>query len=210
MATLRTRRVLIGVSCAALTAAAVGVHYGWGPLLAQTSPRAHWEPYKTRSAKPSVDQKLTDPALTGAIDLHAHFGPDAYARQWDAFEIAADDLVHGLHLCGLRSAEHGAPSLIAGPSLRRSGETIAQGLGQQLLERAALSRRSRLRVAQQLVRQVDRGLHGREGTIFTGELTGEPSGLGEVAPLCDSRRPVRTPRAEHPGRIACWSEVARS
>ncbi|HEX5108758.1 MAG TPA: DUF6282 family protein [Vicinamibacterales bacterium] len=87
MATLRTRRVLIGVSCAALTAAAVGVHYGWGPLLAQTSPRAHWEPYKTRSAKPSVDQKLTDPALTGAIDLHAHFGPDAYARQWDAFEI---------------------------------------------------------------------------------------------------------------------------
>jgi hypothetical protein len=26
--------------------------------------------------------------LTGAIDLHAHHGPDAYARQWDAFEVA--------------------------------------------------------------------------------------------------------------------------
>jgi hypothetical protein len=63
------------------------------PLLAQASPtapaspKAHWEPYKTRNAKPSVDQKLTDPALTGAIDLHAHHGPDSYARQWDAFEV---------------------------------------------------------------------------------------------------------------------------
>jgi hypothetical protein len=57
------------------------------PLLAQTSPKAHWEPYKARNPKPSVDQKLTDPALTGAIDLHAHHGPDSYARQWDAFEV---------------------------------------------------------------------------------------------------------------------------
>jgi len=55
--------------------------------LAQTSPKAHWEPYKTRHPKPSVDQKLTDPVLTGAIDLHAHHGPDAYDRQWDAFEV---------------------------------------------------------------------------------------------------------------------------
>jgi hypothetical protein len=87
--TMRTRRLLVGVSCAAATVAAVYVHYGWGPLLAQTaaSPKAHWEPYKTRQPKPSVDQKLTDPALTGAIDLHAHFGPDSYDRQWDAFEI---------------------------------------------------------------------------------------------------------------------------
>ena len=87
MTMTRTRRLLIGLSCAALTAAAASVHYGWGPLLAQTSPKAHWEPYKARTPKPSVDQKLTDPALTGAIDLHAHFGPDSYARQWDAFEV---------------------------------------------------------------------------------------------------------------------------
>ena len=59
-----------------------------GPLLAQTSPKAHWEPYKTRTPKPSVDQKLTDPVLIGAIDLHAHSGPDSYDRQWDAFEVA--------------------------------------------------------------------------------------------------------------------------
>jgi hypothetical protein len=69
----------------------MGAHYGWLPLLAQAptppSPKAHWEPYKTRNAKPSVDQNLADPVLTGAIDLHAHHGPDAYDRQWDAFEV---------------------------------------------------------------------------------------------------------------------------
>ena len=85
---MKTKRLVIGVACAAMALAAVSVHYGWGPLLAQTSPKAHWEPYKARKSKPSVDQKLTDPVLTGAIDLHAHFGPDSYDRQWDAFEIA--------------------------------------------------------------------------------------------------------------------------
>jgi hypothetical protein len=88
MATVRTTRVLIGVSCAVLTAAAVIGLSGWRHLAAQTSPKAHWEPYKTRTVKPSVDQKLTDPALIGSIDLHAHHGPDSYERQWDAFEVA--------------------------------------------------------------------------------------------------------------------------
>ena len=87
MAMTKTRLFLIGVSCAALTTAAVTVHYGWGPLLAQAASKAHWEPYRARTPKPSVDQKLTDPALIGAIDLHAHHGPDSYARQWDAFEV---------------------------------------------------------------------------------------------------------------------------
>ena len=85
---MKTKRLLIGVSCVAVALAAVSVYYGWVPVLAQTSPKAHWEPYKARKPKPSVDQKLTDPVLTGAIDLHAHFGPDSYDRQWDAFEIA--------------------------------------------------------------------------------------------------------------------------
>ena len=87
MAMTTTRRLLIFVSCSALVFAAIAVHYGWAQLLAQTSPKAHWEPYKERHPKPSVDQKLTDPALIGAIDLHAHFGPDSYERQWDAFEV---------------------------------------------------------------------------------------------------------------------------
>ena len=81
-------RLLIALSCAAVAAAAATALSSWEHLLAQTSPKAHWEPYKARNAKPSVDQKLTDPALIGAIDLHAHHGPDAYARQWDAFEVA--------------------------------------------------------------------------------------------------------------------------
>src|SRR5262249_26231744 len=86
MAMMRTR-LLIVVSCAAAVAVAVSVHHGRGQQLAQTAPKAHWEPYKDRNPRPSVDQKLTDPALIGAIDLHAHFGPDSYARQWDAFEV---------------------------------------------------------------------------------------------------------------------------
>ena len=86
-ATMRTKRLVIGMACAAVAVVAVGVYRGWGPLLAQVLPKAHWEPYKTRKPKPSVDQKLTDPVLTGAIDLHAHFGPDSYDRQWDAFEV---------------------------------------------------------------------------------------------------------------------------
>src|SRR4029079_4128893 len=81
------KRLLVGVSCVVVAAAAVILHFGWGPLLAQVSPKAHWEPYKAQHPTPSVDQKLTDPALTGAIDLHAHHGPDAYDRQWDAFEV---------------------------------------------------------------------------------------------------------------------------
>jgi hypothetical protein len=81
------KKFLLGVSCATVAATAVFLHHGWRPLLAQVSPKAHWEPYKAQHPKPSVDQKLTDPALVGAIDLHAHYGPDSYARQWDAFEV---------------------------------------------------------------------------------------------------------------------------
>src|SRR5262245_29368722 len=79
------KKLLIGVSCAAVAVVTVSVHYGWRPLFAQASPKAHWEPYRAQHPKPSVDQQLTDPALIGAIDLHAHYGPDSYARQWDAF-----------------------------------------------------------------------------------------------------------------------------
>src|SRR5689334_6223391 len=88
MATMRIQRFVIGMTCVAVAALAAGAYWGVGPLLAQTQPKAHWEPYKARKPKPSVDQHLTDPILTGSIDLHAHFGPDSYDRQWDAFEIA--------------------------------------------------------------------------------------------------------------------------
>jgi hypothetical protein len=55
-----------------------------------------WEPYKNYKPAPSVDQKLEDPILKGAIDVHSHFGPDAYGRQWDAFEIAKIEQSRGM------------------------------------------------------------------------------------------------------------------
>jgi hypothetical protein len=71
-------------------------------LLAQ-APHTHWEPYKNAGRAPSVDQKLEDPILLGAIDLHAHYGPDAYPRQWDAFEIAALAKERGLRAIVLKN-----------------------------------------------------------------------------------------------------------
>lgn len=55
-----------------------------------------WESYKARPGKPSVDQELDDPILKGAIDIHAHYGPDTYNRQWDVFEIARRAQAHGM------------------------------------------------------------------------------------------------------------------
>jgi hypothetical protein len=69
----------------------------------------HWEPYKYSATPPSVDQELVDPVL-GAIDLHAHYRPDAYPRQWDAFEIAA--------LAQQRGALGGIVEITAGSLLR--------------------------------------------------------------------------------------------
>lgn len=55
----------------------------------ETEPKTHWAPYRESwTVPPSVDQHLEDPILDGAIDLHAHHGPDSYPRQWDAFEVA--------------------------------------------------------------------------------------------------------------------------
>jgi hypothetical protein len=67
------------------------------------APQTHWEPYKNAARAPSVDQKLEDRVLAGAIDLHAHYGPDAYPRQWDAFEIAALAKDRGLRAIVLKN-----------------------------------------------------------------------------------------------------------
>ncbi len=52
---------------------------------------------------PSQDQHLEDPILEGAIDIHAHYGPDTYARQWDAFEIAARAETRGMRAIVIKS-----------------------------------------------------------------------------------------------------------
>ena len=67
-----------------------------------------WESYKGKTGKPSVDEHLADPVLKGAIDVHAHFGPDSYDRQWDAFEIAR--IAHERGMRGLVLKNHWAES----------------------------------------------------------------------------------------------------
>jgi hypothetical protein len=53
----------------------------------QTTENA-WAIFRNSKTPPSADRHLDDPILKGAIDIHAHYGPDTYNRQWDAFEIA--------------------------------------------------------------------------------------------------------------------------
>ena len=73
-----------------------------GNALGQAA-HTHWEPYKNAARSPSVDQRLMDPVLDGAIDLHAHFGPDSYPRQWDAFEVVALAQARGLRAIVLKN-----------------------------------------------------------------------------------------------------------
>jgi hypothetical protein len=54
----------------------------------QHSPQTHWEPFRKNVPAPLPDQHLADPALVGAIDLHAHHDPDSYPRDLDGFEVA--------------------------------------------------------------------------------------------------------------------------
>jgi hypothetical protein len=52
------------------------------------APQTHWEPFRKNIPAPLPDRHLTDPALAGAIDLHAHHDPDSYPRDLDGFEVA--------------------------------------------------------------------------------------------------------------------------
>jgi hypothetical protein len=81
---MRIMRVLVSLAALAM----LGVHVLVPSLQAQRSPQTHWEPYKTKPAVPVPDQHLTDPAIIGAIDLHAHHDPDSYPRELDAFDVA--------------------------------------------------------------------------------------------------------------------------
>jgi hypothetical protein len=78
-----TVRAISTLTAVGLLAALVG-----RPLVAQRGPQTHWEQYKNRLDEPQPDQNLTDPAIVGAIDLHAHHDPDSYPRDLDAFDVA--------------------------------------------------------------------------------------------------------------------------
>lgn len=111
MSPVNVRKLLFGLSGVALVA---GLH---GMALAAAAPKAPvtwapapnsivnpsrntdldaWHAYEGKSFKPKPDEHLEDPVLKGAIDLHAHFGPDSYDRGWDAFEIARMDHKRGM------------------------------------------------------------------------------------------------------------------
>jgi hypothetical protein len=103
-----------GLPGAALAQDAVKPPVTWAPAPSSiVNPSANtdedaWHAYKGKSPKPSVDEHLEDPVLHGAIDLHAHFGPDSYDRQWDAFEIAK--LAHDRGMRGLVFKNHWSES----------------------------------------------------------------------------------------------------
>jgi hypothetical protein len=82
MRTVGTSRLLVGL--ASVAPVAVLMFTSRASVAGQTA----WESYKNRIYPESADKHLTDPALLGAIDLHAHCDPDSYPRSWDGFEVA--------------------------------------------------------------------------------------------------------------------------
>jgi hypothetical protein len=83
----RILNVLLGL-CACLAAGALATLSLAARQAAPPAAKTHWEAYKHTPTVPQSDQHLTDPAIVGAIDLHAHHDPDSYPRSADAFEIA--------------------------------------------------------------------------------------------------------------------------
>lgn len=68
----------------------------WLDAAGQSQQKTDWETYRGKAYPATVDQQLTDPALVGAIDLHAHSDPDSYPRQSDAFDVAKLAKARGL------------------------------------------------------------------------------------------------------------------
>jgi hypothetical protein len=86
----------------------------WAPAVSSiVAPSTHtnldaWDASRGRLTQPIVEEHLEDPVLKGAIDIHAHFGPDSYNRQWDAFEIA--QMAHQRGMRGLVLKNHWSES----------------------------------------------------------------------------------------------------
>ena len=65
--------------------------------------QTHWEAYRDWDRAASEDRRVEDPILVGAIDLHAHHGPDAYPRQWNAFQVSELAAERGLRAIVLKN-----------------------------------------------------------------------------------------------------------
>ena len=83
-----TKRPFIRMASALLLGGALCAWTVRPSLQAQQGPQTHWEQYKNKPTVPQPDRHLTDPAIAGAIDLHAHHDPDSYPRDLDAFDVA--------------------------------------------------------------------------------------------------------------------------
>jgi hypothetical protein len=66
--------------------------------IASLASQDHRESAADRAKTPAatVDRKLKDPALVGAIDLHVHSDPDSYRRSVDPFEAAINAKSRGM------------------------------------------------------------------------------------------------------------------
>lgn len=82
----------------------------------------HWEAYKSITGH-FADEHLTDPVLQGAIDLHAHYGPDVYPRYADAFEVVALAADRGMRAIVIKN--HFTESASIAALIRKHG---AQGI----------------------------------------------------------------------------------
>jgi hypothetical protein len=109
-------KLTIGLLSVALAAAvsAANAQITWAPAPSSVvNPSSNtnqdaWESYRGKFTKKTVEEHLEDPVLKGAIDIHAHFGPDSYDRQWDAFEIAK--IAHERGMRGLVLKNHWSES----------------------------------------------------------------------------------------------------
>ena len=81
---MKTKRLLIGLSCAVVALAAVSIHLRLGAAAGADVLQGALGTVQDPKAEAVRGSEAHGSVLTGAINLHAHFGPDSYDRQWDA------------------------------------------------------------------------------------------------------------------------------
>jgi hypothetical protein len=126
MTRISTALAALGLLALADPAGAQAAAVRWAPapnsIVAPTPNTAldAWEAYKGKLTRKTIEEHLDDPVLKGAIDIHAHFGPDSYDRQWDAFEIAKIARARGMR--GLVLKNHWSESAGTAWLVRKYGD----------------------------------------------------------------------------------------
>lgn len=112
------------LSCVLLINSLLPGAFAQGP--ADPDALTHWDQYKNLTGN-IPDQHLTDPILQGAIDLHAHYGPDVYPRYADAFEVAQLAQDRGMRAIVLKN--HFTESASIAQLIRKHGASDIQVFG---------------------------------------------------------------------------------